>query len=220
MLHSAPTAPRFVKYLQNRQKRPLPGQPAQMKMSPRAEANRLEHMPDDGSTRRSAVLILLYPDSNGSLFLLFTLRSNNLRTHKGQISFPGGRMEPGESSRQTALRETEEEVGIARDSIEVLGSTSNLYVSASNSLVTPIVGYIAERPEFTPEPSEVEEIIEVDLDRFLDPGIFQHHYRTSKEVRWKVPTWNIHKTTPLWGATAMMLSEFLEIYREFLATSD
>ncbi|HEU5348698.1 MAG TPA: CoA pyrophosphatase, partial [Ktedonobacterales bacterium] len=118
--------------------------------------------PDPPSARVAAVLPLLYP-RDGIPYLLFTRRSSGLRRHRGEISFPGGSSDPTDTSlAATALREAWEETHLAQIQVEVLGALPPLFTVVSNFWVTPIVGWLAEGlPELTPNPAEVEEIIEV-----------------------------------------------------------
>lgn len=162
---------------------------------------------------RSGVLVLLFPNEEGELELVLTLRSRNI-DHGGQLSFPGGRSEEGESARQTALRETREEVGIAEEEVRVIGSLSNLYIANSNNHVTPVVGYLEKRPALNINPIEVEEVFTVELSSLAGKKNLETEQWNLREYTYHVPYWKVHRV-PLWGATAMMLSEFIELYREW-----
>lgn len=204
----------FIIYLKDRLKQSLPGMDAQLKMAPEpaAEGPRRQ-MKAPGHARKSSVLLLIYPNEKCELELLLTLRSSGI-DHGGQISFPGGRSEATESPVDTALREAKEEVGIDPEKVTIIGLLTNLYVKPSNNQVTPVVGYMTETPELSLDPKEVEEAFSVELDSLLEKKNLMVEDWNLREYTFKVPYWDVHRV-PLWGATAMMLSEFLEIYREY-----
>jgi 8-oxo-dGTP pyrophosphatase MutT (NUDIX family) len=156
------------------------------------------------------VLILLYQGVGGMSFPV-TLRSQRVLHHKGQISLPGGLQEVGDASlADTALRETQEEIGIGPSHIRLLGRLTPVYVASSNSNVYPYVGFYSTAPDFSPNPDEVTEIIEMSFDTLLDPTHREEEYRQIRGRRVKVPfIWlGEHK---IWGATAMILGEFATI---------
>ncbi|MEL6862853.1 MAG: CoA pyrophosphatase, partial [Bacteroidota bacterium] len=133
--------------------------------------------------------------------------------HSGQVSFPGGRYEPEDKSLASgAIREAQEEVGINPSDIQLLGRLTELYIPVSNFLVHPFVGFVNHRPSFIPQESEVAEILEVPLSHLLDPM----NTRTTKihlpqnVILSDVPYYHVAQKV-VWGATAMMLSEFLEV---------
>jgi 8-oxo-dGTP pyrophosphatase MutT (NUDIX family) len=132
--------------------------------------------------------------------------------HSGQISFPGGGREPGDTDIvDTALRETEEEIGIKKESITTIGTLTDLYIPPSNFLVTPVIGYINERPVFHPDPEEVDEVVEVALEKIMDTNTKQEKEITIfPDIKIKVPSYYTNGHV-IWGATAMMLSELIEI---------
>lgn len=204
----------FISFLNARTSRKLPGQDAQIKMAPEPIAGGKKRQmtpPDDAC--KSSVLILLFPNENQELELVLTLRSHDI-DHGGQLSFPGGRAESGEQHTETALREAKEEIGIDPCSITVIGQLSDLYVSNSNNLVTPVIGFLGHRPEFNINPGEVEEVFAVELDSLLHKKNLTVENWNLHTYTYRVPYWDVHRV-PLWGATAMMLSELLELYREF-----
>ncbi len=164
-------------------------------------------------SRAAAVLMLLYPDE-GQWCLPLTLRPGNLPAHAGQISLPGGAVEPGETPAAAALREFHEELGDDGQPIELLGSLSPLYVQASNFLVTPCVAVARLRPTFAPNPAEVEEVLEVPLAHLLDPARFgsqERHYHGQSFI---APHF-IFQSHCIWGATCMILGELVTILEEF-----
>lgn len=165
----------------------------------------------DGAPRQGAVLLMLFRRAGQVRFVL-TRRRDDLASHAGQISLPGGRREDGESLRDTALRETYEEIGIEPESVKILGCLQPLYILPSDFEVTPFVGWHSESPAFVPQPSEVAEIIEAPLVQLLHEEARREELWERQGISMVVPYFQIdsHK---VWGATAMMLSEFVERLR-------
>lgn len=188
-----------------------PGLQAQLKMTPRPWLGHLKYDEVDVSCFRAGVLVLLYP-WNDSLFLVLTRRTEQVRHHQAQISLPGGRQEPGEDLIQTALRETSEELGIQPDSPRPLGSLTPLYIPPSNTCIHPVVATIPQRPEFVRSPEEVDEVIEVPLAHFQDPKNLFEEVWTIRGIPVRVPFY-LFKGNKIWGATAMVLAELLELLR-------
>lgn len=185
---------------------PLPGLAAQITMAP---SPRPFYPPDDGpKPRQAGVLLLLYP-IQGRLHILFTVRPANLEYHAGQVSFPGGGREEGDRTLvETALRETQEELGISTDPLEILGPLTPLYVPPSNNYVYPFVAYSPCRPPFRPDPSEVAELLEIPLGTFLNPAIRQEDRMEREGVQVIIPYYAVGGYK-IWGATAIILAEFL-----------
>ncbi|UCH13486.1 MAG: CoA pyrophosphatase [Bacteroidales bacterium] len=187
---------------------PLPGEASQNKMIPvtRSPLN------IDITFQSSSVLILLYPYNN-EMNVILMKRTLDDTPHSGQISFPGGRFEPGDNSLQeTALREAEEELGISASGIEILGHLTPLQIQVSNMEVKPFVGVLYKKPLFRPNPGEVDYLIEVKVKDLLDPGIIEKKVEYIRGNRIEMPYYNI-RNNHIWGATAMILSEFLDILR-------
>ncbi|MCI0398811.1 MAG: CoA pyrophosphatase [Chloroflexi bacterium] len=179
---------------------------AQLKMVPVPRGVRLPDKP--GRPRQGAVLLLLYA-WEGETYLVLTRRRDDLTSHAGQISFPGGRREDGEPLVQTALREAYEEVGVNPAALTLLGELSSLYIPPSDYEVHPFVAWHEGRPVFNVHDREVAELLEVPLAHLLDAA---NRVEEQWEIRGypvQVPFFQVgeHK---VWGATAMMLSEFLE----------
>ncbi|SER10544.1 NUDIX hydrolase [Neolewinella agarilytica] len=193
---------------------PLPGSSAQNSMSPPLRGTPLT---PPATARRASVLALLYP-IDGLLHLLFIQRTSPPGDrHAGQISFPGGSAEAADAdAAATALRETEEEVGIPRQSIELLGALTPLYIPVSNFLVDPFVGYRAERPDFILQESEVARVLEIPLADFLGPEARKVGDRklSSGMTLKEVPFWSVGDGEEIWGATSMMVGELVALLRE------
>ncbi len=201
----------FINFLGDKLTGPLPGYPAQIKMSGIRQFRESGDMviPDD--VNHGGVLALFYPIDNKPA-IAFIKRTEYDGAHSGQISFPGGKMEQGDQSViDTALRETEEEIGIPVKEITVLGRLTDLYIPPSRFLVTPVVGYITRTPEFRPDRIEVERIIETPLTSLLsEDAIQEKEIEVMNGMRWSVPCYYVDGNI-IWGATAMMLSELLEV---------
>lgn len=162
--------------------------------------------------RVASVLILLYPHDN-SVYTVFMQRPDYTGFHGGQISFPGGKKEPDDVNiTSTALREAMEETGIIPSSVCVEGLLTPLFIPVSNMIVTPVVGWSERRPQFSHDPAEVEFLIEARLEKFLEPDIIRYRPMILRgetiDVRYFAYEGNV-----IWGATAMMLNELLEIIR-------
>lgn len=185
---------------------------------PGAKAHRLvmSYLRDDAMTvRRSgrsykegAVLVLLYPHRD-ALQTVLILRPEYEGVHSGQVAFPGGRREPEDADLSvTALREAQEEVGLIPEQVEVIGTLSEVYIPPSNYIVRPYVAYSPERPDFIPDPREVARVLEYDVEHFLhEKAIKDERIRLAGGAQLKVGAFN-HDGHVIWGATAMMLSEF------------
>ncbi|MDZ7691356.1 MAG: CoA pyrophosphatase [Balneolaceae bacterium] len=205
----------FIDYLQKRLQQPLPGRGLHLKMAPEPVDEEMPNRMMDPTphARQSSVLVLVYPNADDELELLLTLRSSHIN-HGGQISFPGGRSEDDETPVETALREAEEEVGISADKVTIVGTLTDLFVNHSNNDVTPVVGFMHQQPELTLDPHEVEEAFSVELESLLGKKNLTVEDWNLRDHTFKVPYRDVHRV-PLWGATAMMLNEFLELYREY-----
>jgi len=183
----------------------LPGEEAHLRMSPdfRGKVN------EQKDPAKAAVLALFYP-SEGSTHLVFIKRNEYDGPHSAQVSFPGGACEPKDKTMEdTALRETREELGV-KGRIEILGALTPLHIPVSNFMVYPYVGCLMKAPIFHPDPVEVQYVIEAPLVALLDPvnsgsETLKHHGKSMK-----VPFYSL-RNEKIWGATAMMLSEVLQL---------
>lgn len=160
--------------------------------------------------RRQAAVLIPVVERDGGLTLLFTRRSEDLPVHPGQISFPGGRAEDEDSGpADTALRETEEEIGVGRRHIEIVGQL-DLYRTRTGFEITPVVGLLTPPFELRPEPGEVQEIFEVPLPFFLDRSNHEQHSRewnNQSRTFYAMPYGDYY----IWGATAGMLVNFVDV---------
>jgi 8-oxo-dGTP pyrophosphatase MutT (NUDIX family) len=159
----------------------------------------------------------------GEARVLLTRRSKALRFHQGEVSFPGGKLDAGETPEQCALREANEEVGLDPGAVEVVGQLSSLLTFSSQTLVTPVVGFLRGRPALYPSPSEVDRVFDVELSLLVSDGVF-------REERWggatlpgvalqrldaggdgTFPVWFFElEGDTVWGATARVLVELLK----------
>jgi 8-oxo-dGTP pyrophosphatase MutT (NUDIX family) len=201
----------MIDYIKDRLNSNLPGIDSQRKMSVSINGKPFKNIEPTKSAKFSSVLLLLKIE-NDKIYILFTLRSEKLKSHSGQISFPGGRIDNGESELDAALRETYEEVGITKENIEILGNLSTLYVPPSNSNIYPFVGVLKDNNiKLILSESEVEEAFFAPIDFFLDRANVNFEKWDREGNIYDVPVWHLNKRVPLWGATAMILSEFLDI---------
>lgn len=158
--------------------------------------------------RRSAVLLLLFPERNED-YIVFTRRTEQVATHKGQISLPGGSEEPFDGSLlQTALRETEEELGIPPDQVTVVGELEAVPTVVSNFIIKPFVARLGARPIYHPDPIEVAEVIEVPVSALRSPEI---HWLEERPTPYGSRAVHFFKYGQyvIWGATARILTHFL-----------
>jgi 8-oxo-dGTP pyrophosphatase MutT (NUDIX family) len=169
-----------------------------------------------GTPRQASVLLLLFPAGGGLAFVLVRRSENERDVHSGQISLPGGAQEPGETIVETALRETEEELGV-RETVQILGTLSCLYIPPSDFEVYPVVGYLPERPIWQLDPAEVREVFECPVAWLLDEGrkVIADWELGDRQLR--VPWYNVHDHC-VWGATAILLSEFEQRLRAVMAS--
>lgn len=199
----------FIEKLKTRLGEPLPGNIAHDLMASESRLKLKMPTPNE-RTRESAVLILFYPSKN-QIFLPLILRPQYDGVHGGQMAFPGGRAEKeDENLIRTALREAQEEIGVRVSDVKVLGELTKLYIPPSNFYVQPVVGCMPHKPDFYPDPREVDKVIEISLDEIKNPFIIGRKTLFVRGVEIDTPFYNIKETT-VWGATAMMISELLTV---------
>ncbi len=159
--------------------------------------------------RSSAVLLMLF-NRQDETYVVLTKRTVGVANHKGQISLPGGAREPQDDSLlQTALRETQEELGIMPDQVEILGRLPDVYTSVSNFNITPFVARLAEPPHYRPDPREVAEVIEVPLSAFSNPDKAWTEERPEPGGKRKVYYFK-YGDHVIWGATARIMKHFVD----------
>jgi 8-oxo-dGTP pyrophosphatase MutT (NUDIX family) len=199
----------FIERLIERHAQGLPGRPFQLKKAVLARRQIFEAPP---TARQSAVLILLFPKA-GEWHVVLTERVGSANDpHSHQISFPGGSLDSCDMSLEAcALRETHEEVGILPETVNIIGKMTDLYIPVSNFHVHPFLGWTATRPQYVPQTTEVKDIIEAPLSILINSD---NHKKMDMDIRGMhlpdVPYFDVHGRI-VWGATAMMLSEFLEL---------
>jgi 8-oxo-dGTP pyrophosphatase MutT (NUDIX family) len=198
----------FADALRQQLAQPLPGAVAHEPMASNSRL-RLTIKPND-RTRKSAVLILFYPHAD-TIYLPLILRPQYDGVHAGQMAFPGGRMERTDRDLiQTALREAQEEIGIRVTDVQVLGQLTELFIPPSNFFVLPVVGIMTHKPDFYPDPREVEQVVEVPLMALTDKDIVGRMDLSVRGVAIDAPFYQIQEYR-VWGATAMMISELLTV---------
>ena len=200
---------RLISQLRVRLQQELPGWAAQRRMA--TEVHRQARLKPRADARQAAVLMLLYP-SDKQAYLPFIVRPTYPGVHSGQIALPGGKVDKGDTSLiMTALRETEEEIGVVVSNDHVLGMLSSLYIPPSNMLVTPVVAYAEEKKDYRPDAREVVQVLDLPLEAFS-----QSDYQSTVSVKaaagitLKAPAFLMQERV-IWGATAMMMSELLAV---------
>ena len=170
----------------------------------------------ENNPKKAAVLILLYPKNNRTHLVLIE-RNSYLGVHSSQIAFPGGKVEVNDPSVAfTALRETQEEIGVEMNKVSIIKAFTEVYIPPSNFMVFPFLGYVNEELQFNPEPREVASVIELSIENFLDERlVVTKEMNTSYSNSIRVPAFKI-KEYYVWGATAMILSEVKEVLKKII----
>ena len=166
-------------------------------------------VPPFPGARNAAVLIVLHDGARGPE-ALFTKRAQHLRNHRGEISFPGGRMEPGETAVETARREAWEEVALDPSIVQVHGELDHLSTVVSNSYIVPIVATVRERPELVAHPGEVDRVLWVPLDELSHADTYREEWWGPPELERPIHFFELEDET-IWGATARMLHQLLRL---------
>ncbi|MGY6559942.1 MAG: NUDIX hydrolase [Nitritalea sp.] len=197
-----------IPLLEEKLRQPLPGMQGHRHMAPEPIDERRFAPEIPNTARKGAVLLLLYPGAKGLATFPFIKRPPYDGVHGGQIALPGGKWESEDKDfGATALRETEEEIGVQREHITLLGSLTRLYIPPSNFVVFPYIGFVEEQPTFSPDPKEVERLIPCTFSAIFEPEAIQVgnvHVRDRYALR--TPYYAVENER-VWGATAMILSE-------------
>lgn len=201
------------KYLREALEGDLPGFKAHLKLLP--PGRHLKVLETEVSfVKQSGVLIILFP-YDGQIYTCLTRRPVTMKHHPGQISFPGGKVEAEDfSPEMTALREANEEVGVDSSKVEVLGRLSNLYVEVSKFSIHPYLAWASQKPDFIVNFDEVEEIILFPMSEFVSNEVIAEAEVQTVTGRLTVKYYP-YKNNLIWGATAMILSELIEILKVY-----
>lgn len=192
--------------LKNELQKPLPGSAAQLLMATSLRRPNQIGLP----AGKAGVVILLYKQLE-EVYVIFIKRAEYDGVHSGQISFPGGMHEPGDDSLlTTAIRETEEEIGISRNDITTIGTLTCLHVPVSNVYIMPVVAILTGQPAFHPDANEVAFVIEARISDIINPTNRKRKMIRIGDFEIEAPYFDV-SGQHIWGATAMMLSEFLEV---------
>ena len=201
--------------LRSRLAQPLPGLTAQLRLAPNPRTG-WDPLKFPEGARAAAALLLVYPHDQ-ELHLALTVRGSGLRNHTGQVSLPGGRVDEGESFEAAALREAQEEIGVEPRIVELLGRLTPLHIPVSGYILNPVIGFTAMRPAFQRAEWEVARIIETPVSVLADPRVVKRETRTrtvnGQSIDVDVPFYDIDGEK-VWGATAMVLSEFSALVHE------
>lgn len=201
----------FIDQLVRRLSEPLPGLSAHLRMIPSQRLPEFERSNDCG--KRASVLLLVYPYRD-DIYTVLIRRPEYNGHHSGQIALPGGKHQPEDSSVvDTALREAREEVGIYPAEVNVLAELTQLFIPPSNFLLTPVLAWQDRRPDFVADSREVAEICEVKLRDFNPTNRAEKEIQLSNGRFFLTPYYNVNQLI-VWGATAMILSEWEELARE------
>ncbi|HXV77032.1 MAG TPA: CoA pyrophosphatase [Candidatus Polarisedimenticolaceae bacterium] len=196
------------RWLRDAFRAPLPGPAAQNRMAPRPRTGWQPGVVPDGC-RPGAGLLLVYP-VDGLPVVLLTKRDPLLAQHAGQVSLPGGALDPDETVEQAALREAFEEVGLVSHGIRVIGQLTPLHIPVSQFVLHPVVACSERRPELVARPGEVERLLEPALGCLADSRNYAIERRLFRGQEFRVPYVSVGGEK-LWGATAMILAEFLTL---------
>jgi 8-oxo-dGTP pyrophosphatase MutT (NUDIX family) len=175
---------------------------------PKEKTGEIAKDAEKNDSRRAPRSPRFFPNRDDAHIIL-TVRADALR-HGGQVSLPGGVVDPGETFEQTALREAHEEIALSLNEVRVLGALTPLDIPVSGFRLHPIVAVNPTRPALTPSDGEVARILEVSLDELLDPQHFSTMERVRDGLALTVPAFHVHGVE-IWGATAMVLAEFLAL---------
>jgi 8-oxo-dGTP pyrophosphatase MutT (NUDIX family) len=198
----------IVARIERRLREPLPGEQAQRRMMPQPPRPWPSDF-DASQIRHAAGLLLLFP-LDRQAHLVLTVRAGTLGRHGGQVSLPGGVIDRGETIPQAALREAHEEIGLDPAGVRMLGALTPIEIRVSGFQLHPVVGAVDRRPALQPAHGEVAKILEIPVERLADRSCIAMNTLTRDGQTIVIPTFVVDGIE-IWGATAMILSEFLEI---------
>lgn len=203
----------FTNQIEELQNKPLGGLNSQFKLAPKLRIQFSDKLIASKNPKKAAVLALFYPDENNQTKFLLTQRANYKGKHSDQVSFPGGKIDEIDIDlKNTALRETFEEVGVLSEDIKIIRQLSDSYIPPSNFLVTPFIGLAKKRPSFKSN-YEVANLIEVLITDLLnDNNLSSIEMETSYMKNINVPCFKLNNYI-VWGATAMILSEIKDLFK-------
>ena len=202
--------PSLEAFLTTRLGQPLPGPAAHSRFAPHPRRAGWPPGVTPATAREAAALILIYPGAAGPNAPL-TVRHLDLPHHPGQVSLPGGRLDPDETAERAALRETFEEIGVRPEAMRVVGPLSTLWVDVSGFVIQPFVAVTDARPEFRLAAGEVETLIEVPVADLHDRARLKWASRTRRDTVVTYPYFDVGAHA-VWGATAMILGEFGSLF--------
>lgn len=207
----------FLEFVPNLVQAQLPAMKAHAKMAPFERIESLKNVAIENRNPRAAAVMMLFYPKNGITHLVLIVRNSYEGVHSGQIAFPGGKYEKeDENFKETALRETHEEVGISPERMRIIKPFTPMYIPPSNFMVHPFLGICNDEICFVPDPSEVAQIIELPLADFLNDAIvIEANLSTSYAQNINVPAFDIEGHV-VWGATAMILSELKDVLKTVL----
>ncbi|MFD1615282.1 NUDIX hydrolase [Gelatiniphilus marinus] len=208
----------FLKSISKIENIPLPAEASQFKMVPPFRQELLRQQKKAiTKAKQAGVMALFYPNKTKKTTLVLILRKTYNGVHSAQVGFPGGKLEDDDNSLQdAAIRETFEEIGVPIQDIKVVKPLTQVYIPPSNFFVHPFVGISYKTPDFIKQDKEVDSIIEVELQHFLDDKqLVTKKVSTSYSVEVEVPAFNLNNYV-VWGATAMVLSEIKDLLKQML----
>jgi 8-oxo-dGTP pyrophosphatase MutT (NUDIX family) len=203
----------FLNQLSKLKKLPLPGKESQLKMAAIERLDEVQRVAlKNRIPKEASVMMLIYPKNDIPHFVLIE-RTQSTGKHSGQIAFPGGRKEKTDTDNSvTALRETEEEIGVLMEQQQLIMPLTSIYIPPSNYMVYPYLAFAKAELQFTPQPSEVKSIVEIALSELLDHSNEKRTtLSTSYMKKVSVPCFYFGETM-VWGATAMMLQEIKDLF--------